>query len=372
VNSPPEGPLRGERRLRHIDALRAIAALLVVWRHAADAFVVPGMRGHWLADIADGIDVGRIGVVVFFLVSGYVIPFSIHPERPTAIGSFLIKRFFRIFPAYWLSLPLGALTTWWIWGKSFGWRELLVNLTLLQDAFGVASAQGGLYWTLLVEWIFYLLCVVLLLGRSLANPRHLALVAAALAGAAALVFLALWLGRPLVGNWLAFGFLNLSLMVCGTLYRTCVVERAAADDAPLRNGVRVLFACHVLVFPFAALLAFGAQGRIALSYAIAVLLFAGGVSLFPLRTRITDWLGRISYSIYLFHPVVFMSLLWCLGRQAVDAWWRTQHRGWYIALNIVLTIALADLVYRRVEEPAMRYGRRLAARRAARRALRPA
>ena len=363
-----DGAAQGEQRLRHIDALRAIAALLVVWRHVADAFVTPGMRGHWLADVADGIDVGRIGVVVFFFVSGYVIPFSIHAERPAAIGTFLIKRFFRIFPAYWLSLPLGAFATWWLWGRPFGLRELLVNLTLLQESFGVPSAQGGLYWTLLVEWCFYLLCVALLHVRSLANPRRLATVATAFAAAAALVFLMLKLGRPLADNWLAFGFLNLSIMFCGTLYRTCIVERAAAGDAPLQFGVRALFVCHAIVFPLVALLAFGAQGRIAISYAIAVLLFVGGTSVLPLRSVLTDWLGRISYSIYLFHPVVFMSLLWWLGRQPADAWWRVQHLGWYLAFNIALTVALAELVYRCVEAPGMRLGRTLAARWASSRA----
>ena len=362
-----DGAAPGEQRLRHIDALRAIAALLVVWRHVADAFVTPGMRGHWLADVADGIDVGRIGVVVFFFVSGYVVPFSIHPERPAAIGTFLIKRFFRIFPAYWLSLPLGAFATWWLWGRPFGMRELLVNLTLLQEAFGVPSAQGGLYWTLLVEWCFYLLCVALLLARSLADPRRLAMVATAFAAAAALVFLMLKLGRPFADNWLAFGLLNLSIMFCGTLYRACIVEGEAAGDARLQFGVRALFAGHAIVFPLVALLAFGSQGRIAISYAIATLLFVGATNVLPLRSALTDWLGRISYSIYLFHPVVFMSLLWWLGRQPVDAWWRPQHLGWYLATNIVLTIALADFVYRCIEAPGMRLGRHFAARWAARR-----
>jgi peptidoglycan/LPS O-acetylase OafA/YrhL len=71
-------------RLRHIDALRGIAALLVLWRHVADAFVDigPNVGGRWIAQWADMVDVGRIGVVAFFLISGYVIPFSIDPTGP--------------------------------------------------------------------------------------------------------------------------------------------------------------------------------------------------------------------------------------------------------------------------------------------------
>src|SRR5690606_27081696 len=122
--------------------------------------------GRWIHELASTLDVGRVGVVAFFLVSGFVVPYSIRPDLPAPIGSFVIKRVFRLFPAYWLSIPLGALTGWWLWGRGFGTRELLLNATMLHEAFGAPPAIG-LYWTLLVEMVFYALCVVLLIARSL-------------------------------------------------------------------------------------------------------------------------------------------------------------------------------------------------------------
>ena len=116
---------------------------------------------------------------MFFLISGFVIPFSILPDRAAPVGSFAIKRILRIYPAYWLSVPLAALVVFWIWGTQFTTREVLVNLTLMQDVFGVRSAEG-VYWTLLVELVFYALCVVLLVSGSLFNTRRVAILAAAL------------------------------------------------------------------------------------------------------------------------------------------------------------------------------------------------
>ena len=88
-------PLSSDR-LRYIDALRAIAALLVVWLHAASTFAMTSPEtaatGRWFTAIPGYIDVGHIGVVVFFLISGFVIPFSILPDRAAPVGSFAIKR----------------------------------------------------------------------------------------------------------------------------------------------------------------------------------------------------------------------------------------------------------------------------------------
>ena len=84
-NSPQE-------RSAHIDSLRAVAALLVVWIHASELFA-PLAGGSMLHDIAQRYDFGRIGVVAFFGVSGLLIPTSLKDDR-----AFLVRRFFPSFP----------------------------------------------------------------------------------------------------------------------------------------------------------------------------------------------------------------------------------------------------------------------------------
>ncbi len=351
-----------DHRLRHIDALRAIAALLVLWRHVADAFVGlgPGVSGRWIVEWSAALDFGRIGVVAFFLVSGYVIPFSIHPERPAPVGTFLIKRFFRIYPAYWLSIPLGAFATYWIWGLPFGVREFLVNLTLLQDLVGVHAALG-LYWTLLVEWTFYMLCVLLLVSGSFGKPRRWLLLSWLFTAIYSIDMFVRWMdGTSVIGSKAAFGFLNLSLMLLGTLYRQTLVDDDGSGDRWLRNGVFALLVWHLLALPFGATLVVGAVGNATIPYAFGLLLFIGGTSFFRISSRLTDWLGRVSYSIYLFHPVVFMLLLWWLLRFPVQSAWRAQHLGVYLLVNALITVALATLVYRFVERPGIDLGQRVA------------
>lgn len=358
-------------RLRYVDALRAIAALLVLWLHVGDSFVhldgaVP-LRGAWLQGFAASIDLGRVGVVMFFLISGFVIPFSMHPAQPAPARAFLIKRLFRIFPAYWLSIPFGALSGFWLWGREFGTADFLVNLTLLQDLFGMRSAEG-LYWTLLVELVFYALCIALLLTGSLGRPRRLLVLALLFGGVHTLAMFTRWLGAPLMGSTAAFWFLNLSIMLCGTLYRQLLFDEGASRDPRARAGTLMLLGYYLVVLPLAAVWAIGFERNALVAYALGLLLFIVGTRWLRVQTRLTDWLGAISYSIYLFHPVVFLSLLWLLSRQPQGSWWRSQHLGVYLVVNVVLTVALAMLVYRWVERPGIRIGGELARRMQRRRA----
>lgn len=351
-----------DTRLRHIDTLRAVAAILVLWQHVGEVFVhlngAVALGGSGLQEFASSINVGRIGVVAFFLISGFVIPFSIQPGQTAPVRTFLVKRFFRIYPAYWLSVPLGALTGYWIWGREFTAADFLVNLTLLQDLFGMRAAEG-LYWTLLVELVFYALCVALLLTRSLGKPRRLLALAYAFSGVYVLAMLMRWFGLPSLGTSVAFGFLNLSIMLCGTLYRSLLDDSPAMDRAD-RAGARLLIASYLIILPAATVPMIGFSPNAQISYALGVLLFLAGTTWLRVQTRLTDWLGRISYSIYLFHPVVFLAMLWLLQRLPQDSWWRTRHLLVYLVANLLLTVAFATLVYRWVERPGMRLGRSLA------------
>jgi len=356
-------PSPDRARLRHIDALRALAALLVVWRHVADAYANVGRptatAGQWLRDLAVTFDVGHVGVIVFFLVSGYVIPFSIDSGRAAAVGGFLIKRFFRIFPAYWLSVPLGALTGFWLWGQAFTLGDLAINFTLLETVFRTRAAEG-LYWTLLAEWTFYGLCVALFLMNSLDNMRRLFLLAVGLLAVYLAAVVTQHLGLHMLDPVFGVACFYLSVMLCGTLYRKCIVERGA--DPRSRIAVTALLAVYSLVLPIVGLAHTGFGKSPWISCAIGFWLFVIGTRWVRVSTRVTDWLGRVSYSIYLFHPIVFMALLWWLMRQPVGSPWRGQHLAVYLLVNAGLTIVLATLVFRFVEKPGIRLGHRWARR----------
>ena len=346
----------GAGRLRYVDALRGLAALLVVWLHASNGFRSLSSQGHWLDTIASSIDVGRIGVVVFFLISGFVIPFSIQRTSAAPIGTFVIRRILRIYPAYWLSVPLAAYAFYWSAGAGFSAGELLANLTLMQGVFGARHAEG-IYWTLVVELAFYGLCIALLLTRSLFDARRVALLATVLALAHVFAMFTLWLGRPIVSVPVAFWPLNLSVMLWGALYRLDTDGECDRFSALLLRALGVLF---IVGLPIGASLAVHARAIYATAYAIGFVVFLVGMRYVRVETRATDWLGRISYSMYLFHPLVLQPLYLGLIREPADSPWRAQHAGIWLAVTIALTLVVASLVYKYVEAPAIRLGHRLA------------
>jgi len=363
VENTPAGAAGRSVRLRYIDALRGIAALLVLWLHVVNGYhalsPATAVQGGWLNELFASLDIGRIGVVVFFLISGFVVPFSIHADSAAPVRGFAIRRFFRIFPAYWLSVPLAAFAFFWIQGSPFSARELLVNLTLMQDLVGVRPAEG-VYWTLLVELVFYALCIALLLGRSLFSPRRLAIIAASLALLHVVAMFMQWLGKPVASVTLAFWPLNLSLMFFGALYR---MQATAQRDRDASAILPMLGIFYVLALPIGAALAIHKVPTYTIAYALGFIVFIVGTRFVHIETRLTDWLGRISYSVYLLHPVVAELIYLWLLRQPADSAWRTQQLVVYLAIVTLLTLGAAALAYRFVEAPAIRLGHRLASRR---------
>ncbi|MET0231289.1 MAG: acyltransferase [Rhodanobacteraceae bacterium] len=356
-------PPANRDRLRYIDTLRAVAALLVVWLHSVQAFarVNPDSKGSWLIDAQRTLDVGHVGVVVFFLISGFVIPFSMKADAPAPARTFLIKRFFRIFPAYWLSVPLAAATCFWIWNQPFGGRELAWNFTLLQGALGYRHAEG-VYWTLPVEFVYYFICTALMLTRSLFDARRVAFASAALFVVFAALVPTFGRPRPPLDYDGAFWFLNLSLMLWGTLYRHRV--DASGARRPMDRVANVLFrallAGYVVVLP---ILAKGTASPFVLAwlwtYVIGFAIFLAGTRVVRIEARVTDWLGRISYSTYLFHVIVFMAIEWWLLRQPQGSPWRTQPFAVYLAAGVGVVLAVATLTHALVEKPGIWLGRRV-------------
>jgi peptidoglycan/LPS O-acetylase OafA/YrhL len=152
---------RKEKRIAFLDYLRIFAFMSVLVGHT--------LYGP-LAAFADNPDLhatprllarlslplfyeGGAGVVVFFLVSGYIITYVIQSERPAV---FAVKRFFRIYPLYIFAVlaeNLAMATS----GQGTPLPVLLQQLSLLGDFFNTPFSLGGVEWTLRIEILFYVL-----------------------------------------------------------------------------------------------------------------------------------------------------------------------------------------------------------------------
>ncbi|OEV03617.1 acyltransferase family protein, partial [Streptomyces oceani] len=156
--APP--PASGDGRLRALDGLRLLAALLVAGYHLG------GRNGEvstaWgsspavqFPSLSQLLVYGSLGVQVFFVISGFVICMSGWGRGPRA---FVASRFARLMPAYWAAVLLTTVVFAlpWVVFDAVPPNDLLVNLTMLQEPAG-ADRVLGVCWTLWVELRFYLL-----------------------------------------------------------------------------------------------------------------------------------------------------------------------------------------------------------------------
>ncbi|MEU4623772.1 acyltransferase [Actinoplanes sp. NPDC023801] len=151
-------------RLAWLDALRGWAAIIVALFHVSP--LVLGTTLH--LRIFGVIDLGKYGVLLFFLVSGYVIPMSL--ERHGDLRRFWVGRLLRIYPAYLLAvavaLTLGAAGLMRMPGQvaTETTTAILGHATMLQDLLGTRGVVRP-FWTLSFEMAFYLIVAGLFAWR---------------------------------------------------------------------------------------------------------------------------------------------------------------------------------------------------------------
>jgi peptidoglycan/LPS O-acetylase OafA/YrhL len=355
-------------RFSHIDALRGIAALLVIWLHVSEIFVhlSPETEAHGTAfyNVARAVDFGRIGVVIFFAISGFVICRSLNGNIIEGSKKFLIRRFWRLYPAFWVSIMLGLFSIWWLFDKPFNMEIIAANITMLPELLG-ESAIIGLYWTLETELIFYVLCWFLFLNRKINNPMALFLISALLAflfDAACHLYMPTGLRSSL--RILPY---NLAIMFWGGLFRYWYDDKKAYIILTKRKVQLqwLLFVLTIIVFvPALDFLRGGYVNRIAASisfgnsYILGLSVFITGNLVFKIKNRFMVWTGTVSYSLYLVHPVIFYSLFWFLKNKA-PYWLMTFHLSVYIGFTMVFSMVLSSIIYYLIEKPAIDYAHKL-------------
>ncbi|MFG3096151.1 acyltransferase family protein [Streptomyces sp. NPDC048202] len=157
--APPVNRGKGQR-LAALDGLRFLAAVAVVLFHFTGQ--TPGtMRQIWgrpfeaiFPDSHGYLAYGRLGVDLFFLISGFVICMSAWGRSPR---QFFISRVTRLYPMYWIGVLVSAFVIY-TFDTPLGHpnpREVFANLTMLQKPLGVANLDS-VYWTLWPELCFYL------------------------------------------------------------------------------------------------------------------------------------------------------------------------------------------------------------------------
>lgn len=336
-------------RLEYIDAVRGIAAVLVLVQHL---YLGPlALLESWM--FHDVLDLGKLGVVWFFLISGVVIPFSFKEGRAGALR-FVISRFFRLYPAYWLSIMAFVAALAMNSETIPSWLQVIANASMVQTALGVADVQP-VYWTLFIEMIFYGLCLLLFCSGLLKSLN--------IRGMCSIFFLFLALLMAVARSFLDQKMpvaipLSLSLMFFGSIWREVMLN---SQNLGARRHASQLLIGFAVSIPAICITAYSKDRgfqetwtRYVCTYYLAISLFLLTTTRLKMASPILVWLGAISYSIYLLHLPVQMTIKGLspfmgglMGELTIAA------------IATIATIGAAYLSFKLVEQPSMRIGRSL-------------
>lgn len=152
-------------RLVFLDVIRIYAAFSVYFTHNLGSFSdqyinnnVNSLISIILVFLSNLTKYGGSGVFCFFLVSGYIIHKSI---LTSSAHVYMIKRFFRIYPAYAIICIASLLLTHTLTSVVFeDFYSLFLQISLLGDFFNLDYGLGGVEWTLRMELYFYIIMYI--------------------------------------------------------------------------------------------------------------------------------------------------------------------------------------------------------------------
>jgi peptidoglycan/LPS O-acetylase OafA/YrhL len=375
-------PQKNGNRLNYLDSVRGIAAVVVVLFHCRLAYDTDTDARHFgsaihslskltfyfLGRLLDG----RCAVVLFFVLSGFVLSLSLL-QKNTLWEFYAIKRFFRIYPAFLFAVlasfglhliigtPQPTGNSWWMQGildASTSWSGLAKHLFLL----GNDQSLDEVIWTLVYEMRISLLLPLILYSvikydsraitfyftaaiasslMILSSEGHIALGYREENVCGALLTTVYFIPPFAMGAWVAINRKNIA---------TKVAAYSIQVTAVLWGAVFLL-----LFVPIHGSRSMGANvgdfmNAIGAAVLICLLLGRGEAEKILLKTPLL-WLGRISYSLYLIHiPIIYaidqtVGHVWSLLRTAVCV--------------CVVSFIVAELMVRCIESPFIRLGKRL-------------
>jgi peptidoglycan/LPS O-acetylase OafA/YrhL len=366
----------------NLNGLRFLAVLLVIFDHVESTrldFALPSFADNPAVGM-----LGQLGVTLFFVLSGFLITYLLLAEKETLgqikFGAFYLRRVLRIWPLYYLVVILGLFVL-----PRVGFFHYPGLTPLAQDhlgaktalyAFILPNAAKELYpavpylsqaWSIGVEEQFYIIWPVLI-----AFSRHYFRNFVLLAGGVYVVGQLAWaLTTPqrhvlpineatdFIKNFLYF--FRIQSMAIGGLFALVL----------FRNWTRVLRPLtarpvQVALWVLLAVLMVRGQKVSYVTFEMYSVLFGAVVlnlaltesSIFNLRHRVLDYLGRISYGLYMLHVIALVVGLrvasWvCAPTTAL-------HHVLMFVVGLAVSIGVSAFSYEYVEKPFLQLKKRFA------------
>jgi peptidoglycan/LPS O-acetylase OafA/YrhL len=307
------------QRIGVINALRAFAAIFVAWGHFVSG------QGKYLSLSGK---YGYLGVHIFFVISGFVIPWSLYRAQYALreYPRFLLKRNVRLYPPYLASIAVTILAANFVMAPvlhlprlTVTARDLLAHLAYLNDIIHVPWISV-VYWTLAIEFQWYVLVGLML---PLLMTRGKLARFAGLAGTMVAYFM--------VGNDRLI-FHSLPIFLVGVF-----VFQYRAGLIGLRQMLGLIAVMVLAMIGPIGWIVAGVSATTGMLIAFSMF-----------QSRAMDRVGEVSYSLYLLHLPIGVTLIGCLSH------WLPYSGSYMIVLDVAGLAAsglAAWIMYQLIEKP---------------------
>lgn len=320
-------------RFDSVQMLRGIAALMVAIFHLATH---SNPDGPLLADdnpVRQIALFGPTGVFVFFVISGFVLPYAMNKSgyQWSKFPRFMAKRLIRLEPPYLATLALILLSAFAY--ALFDLKPFAIEPARFFSHFLYLAHILGqdwynpIFWTLAIEFQYYILIALTFswINSDLWWKR------------ATWIVLMAGINIALPDDRFIFNYI--SPFILGFVVYYLMIKRLSKWEV----------LPYILIAFWLMLQYFGQDWAIAAFFAFFFIYFVQGVS------KWLDWLGEISYSLYLTHGLSGGSIIYLLMEHFHEVWQRVL----ILFIGIAGSILFAWIFYRIVELPAKKWAARV-------------
>ncbi|MTD39941.1 acyltransferase family protein [Erwinia sp. CPCC 100877] len=351
-NHTIKNDINTKNRFETIDGIRGIAAILVVTHHSILANI-NAITGSWKFPSASESNIltltyfknsGPVGVILFFMITGFLFSGKIIKSGGKIdYINFYIKRFLRIAPLCYfsvvvmliISLPLTFNTPIDIldaFRKFFGW---LCFYFLKYEGFSLeypySRLNGGVFWTLAIEWKVYFLMPVI--SVFISKKRNAAIFSCTTIAISWIISQAGLITEMDSSIIISFALGTMSYVISSITSISSNINKPIYSIATIIVlGYELLFAGSIYS-PIHAMILF-----------IAFVIMSSGNSVFGvIKNKPIKTIGVISYSIYIMHCII-LNLVNRFMAPLVDYVWIT-------ILSSILIVIVCSCTYIYVERP---------------------